>query len=135
MAVKYTKEYKEYISSDNWRAKNRAFKRFVGGKPECFCGAIKKLHVHHLHYKNLGNEKFEDLLYVCTKHHQQIHTLQRRTRVSIVQATKRVQFRYTRNGVLLHKLIVAFFLFGFVTILIVMTEFITYLKGGNPSFS
>ncbi len=32
-----------------------------------------EIHVHHLHYRNLGCEKFEDLKLLCRKHHEEEH--------------------------------------------------------------
>jgi len=37
------------------------------------CGFRYQLDVHHLSYKNLGNEKDEDLLVVCRRCHNDLH--------------------------------------------------------------
>lgn len=37
------------------------------------CGAIERLHVHHLDYSHLGDEPDEDLLTLCEPHHFGLH--------------------------------------------------------------
>jgi 5-methylcytosine-specific restriction endonuclease McrA len=41
------------------------------------CGddTLRKLHVHHLHYKNLGHERYEDLVLLCEGHHMIEHSI------------------------------------------------------------
>lgn len=65
-------KYIEYTKSSRWSRKKKAAKKRAGGK--CvLCGSTEKLIVHHISYKNLGNEPPEDLLVVCEKCHNKIH--------------------------------------------------------------
>ncbi len=32
------------------------------------------IHVHHLHYRNKGFERYEDLQLLCKEHHHEAHT-------------------------------------------------------------
>lgn len=36
-------------------------------------GSESEIHVHHINYSNLGNERFEDLALLCKRHHELIH--------------------------------------------------------------
>ena len=40
------------------------------------CGCKTNLEVHHLSYKNLGNERFKELITLCHRHHEIIHSQQ-----------------------------------------------------------
>jgi hypothetical protein len=39
----------------------------------CYNLIEKGYHIHHLTYENIGNEKDEDLLFLCEKCHDEIH--------------------------------------------------------------
>jgi 5-methylcytosine-specific restriction endonuclease McrA len=40
----------------------------------CAGDTTRRLHVHHLHYKNLGHERYEDLVLLCEGHHSIEHS-------------------------------------------------------------
>lgn len=40
----------------------------------CAGDITRGLHVHHLHYKNLGHERYEDLVLLCEGHHSLEHS-------------------------------------------------------------
>lgn len=64
-------KYEDYIWSPRWFEKSAMF---LSGRRECMiCKKRTKLHTHHLHYKNLGNESSKDLIAVCKKCHNKIH--------------------------------------------------------------
>lgn len=65
--------YDQYIHSAAWRRKRRkALKR--DGYQCQYCGKYNcRLEVHHLSYKNLGNEHLNDLITLCSTCHQKIH--------------------------------------------------------------
>jgi len=67
-------DYYIYIKSKEWKKKVAWIHKIRKGKCE-ICGARKKLDVHHLTYKNLGNEKEEDLQLLCRVHHKQAHDI------------------------------------------------------------
>lgn len=67
-----TKEYKEYLLSDEWaQLKIDLFE--LRGKVCEKCSSRKNIAVHHLHYDNIFNEEPEDLIILCGYHHAQIH--------------------------------------------------------------
>ncbi len=49
----------EFCSDKNWNI-------FLS---YCTGDFLRKLHVHHLHYKNLGQERYDDLILLCEGHH------------------------------------------------------------------
>lgn len=69
-------EYSKYLSSEHWKSLRTAI---VEDSPKCEKCAIPRwlaeivydqdLHVHHLTYKNLGHEEFEDLQVLCRRCH------------------------------------------------------------------
>jgi len=42
-------------------------------------GSESEIHVHHINYSNLGNERFSDLALLCGRHHQLLHDNLKRT--------------------------------------------------------
>ena len=73
--------YSDYIKSVDWAEKKIKFKSSdychkTDGFPSCsVCGSKKSPQVHHLTYKNLCNENFEDLLLLCKRCHTVTHEL------------------------------------------------------------
>lgn len=74
--------YKDYLGSHYWKYVRALMLMFYGarcqGDDEPFWdsywfGWESKLHVHHLTYKNRGNERFEDLTLLCEKCHAKAH--------------------------------------------------------------
>ncbi len=68
----FTEGYKTHIKSDDWRIFCNKIKIERGRRCED-CGSKDRLHVHHLHYRTLGNEKPEDVRLVCKPCHERIH--------------------------------------------------------------
>ena len=70
--VKSSKEYEEYIKSSEWQeTRQRILKRDAF---RCvLCGTTKNLHVHHITYENLGEEKDADLVTLCDYCHKRLH--------------------------------------------------------------
>lgn len=57
------KEYAKYLKSEHWACfRNKIIKERIKCEK---CGSDKKLGIHHLSYKNLGNEKKEDVILLC----------------------------------------------------------------------
>lgn len=68
-------QYKRYLLSSHWKEKSlECLERY---KRSCvICGKRSQhLHVHHLHYRNVGHEKKSDLVVLCNRHHEEIHKL------------------------------------------------------------
>ncbi|NIN36610.1 MAG: hypothetical protein GTO60_16565 [Gammaproteobacteria bacterium] len=69
------KQYQAYLQSDHWFIMRRKALKKAGFKCEQ-CGLGRDalpLHVHHLNYDNLGNEKPEDLQVLCAYCHRFEH--------------------------------------------------------------
>lgn len=79
-----SKEYEEYIKSEAWGIKCE--ERKIIAKRRCeMCGKkeedTKALQIHHITYKNLGNEDvLNDLICLCGRCHILIHKYYNRTR-------------------------------------------------------
>lgn len=69
------KEYAAYLASDQWWRKRLACLKDYGFRCQvCGCTSWRRIiDVHHLHYKNVGNERREDLVPLCSAHHKAIH--------------------------------------------------------------
>jgi len=66
-----TVDYKSYIQSPEWKKKKD---KFVENERECaICGTNKSLVVHHVSYKNLGNETTKDIAVLCWDCHTKMH--------------------------------------------------------------
>lgn len=63
--------YVHSLNSDNWKELKR--KVLVRDRRCVICGSSLYLETHHLHYRNKGNEKLEDLVLLCAKCHQKVH--------------------------------------------------------------
>lgn len=66
-------DYYDYIKTEAWQEQRlKTFKR-DGFKCVC-CGAAQNLEAHHITYKNLGAELETDLVTLCRKCHEGIHS-------------------------------------------------------------
>jgi 5-methylcytosine-specific restriction endonuclease McrA len=64
--------YNTYLNSPQWRRKRQ--KVLARDLYQCRqCGSRKRLHVHHLTYKNLYHEPLHDLITLCAKYHKKVH--------------------------------------------------------------
>lgn len=68
-------EYAKYRESPAWRLrKQECFKRFDYRCQICGCTSWRRfVDVHHLHYRNVGQEAPEDLAPLCVLCHKLIH--------------------------------------------------------------
>lgn len=65
-------DYDRYMRSKAWQIKRRKF--LAHFNCQCaLCGSKDHLHVHHLHYETLGNERVEDVLVCCRRCHFLVH--------------------------------------------------------------
>ena len=64
-------EYIEYLKSEEWREKRKAFMEDRGNECE-ECGE-KGTQVHHLSYENVGDEDDDDVMVLCNQCHKEIH--------------------------------------------------------------
>jgi hypothetical protein len=67
--------YKEYLQSEQWR-QNREKRLQIDGRMCAVCGSKKDLNVHHISYRNIGNENIEkDLITLCHPCHAMLHRI------------------------------------------------------------
>lgn len=86
--------YLEYLESGHWKdVKLKANKRSNYSKCE-FCSS-NKVELHHTSYKwiNTSNE-LRTIIALCREHHQEIHDLAKRDRLSIRLATNKMRREY-----------------------------------------
>jgi hypothetical protein len=68
MSTDWRRRYREYLGSPQWQEKRRM--AFAHYGHECqWCGATRRLQVHHLHYHTVGHEGPEDLEILCPACH------------------------------------------------------------------
>lgn len=85
------RQYDAYIHSPEWSAKRDEYWAARGRSCKARgCGERENLHVHHHTYIRLRHELLNDLVGLCERHHEEVHSLQRRTRISLTRATERV---------------------------------------------
>jgi hypothetical protein len=74
--------YEEYLATEHWRRVRAALLLICNarcqestchGLGETWLGEEDGLHVHHVTYKNRGNERYQDLRLLCHVHHKQLH--------------------------------------------------------------
>jgi hypothetical protein len=65
--------YRLYLDSKKWKYKRKRIKRRDGWRCHV-CGNKEFLHVHHLTYDNLFNERKSDLVTLCKDCHKELHT-------------------------------------------------------------
>lgn len=69
-----TPKYHEYMRSVHWKIRREQYFN-VHDKKCWICGSSARLGLHHLHYKNLGREKDDDLIALCWDHHERLHDI------------------------------------------------------------
>lgn len=80
--LKRSREYFDYIFSDEWKTKCNQRYKIDGGVCQC-CGSRgtqeNPLQCHHLHYGNFKNENvYKDLITLCKSCHEAQHNILRR---------------------------------------------------------
>jgi len=71
-------DYKNYLNSEHWknvRQNKHLCNNFLGKDCCSICGSREKLEIHHLTYKNLGNENNKTLRIVCHRCHSILSNL------------------------------------------------------------
>lgn len=67
---KFSKEYYDYLNSPKWNFKRRQIAEKCNYRCQlCNKKMLKGFHIHHLTYENFGNEKLEDLMFLCPECH------------------------------------------------------------------
>lgn len=73
MDKKLSKNYLDYIHSEQWRLKRREALKHYGYRCSN-CGTKKRLDVHHLTYDRFKNERLSDLMILCRPCHDLAHS-------------------------------------------------------------
>lgn len=72
--------YNQYLKTTHWKRIRQA--KILIEQAKCTpCGStysykyddLIDLHVHHLHYRNIGCERYEDIRLLCRQHHEELH--------------------------------------------------------------
>lgn len=66
-------EYHEYLKSEKWQRFSLDAKLATGGRCQGCDRETWNLHVHHLTYERLGNERASDVWVVCPSCHLKFH--------------------------------------------------------------
>lgn len=61
----------DYMCSSQWMRKAAEAREYHGNK--CYVCDDPYVHVHHITYRNIGNERMEDLALLCRSHHRRAH--------------------------------------------------------------
>lgn len=99
-SVLWQEEYADYLTSADWKRRSGEYR--AKHKKCAICKAkrrTKGFDVHHVHYRTLGYETYEDLRLVCRRCHIAIHTWQHAAKVTIEQATHDVWMQHATWGV------------------------------------
>ncbi len=67
MPVYHSKKYKNYIASDEWKARKQA--KLDKSQRCAVCGETDGLQLHHKNYVQLGEERTDDLVLLCKACH------------------------------------------------------------------
>lgn len=80
--------YAAYIRSSAWRSVKKRYRESRLPQKCLVCGDTQ-FDLHHRTYKNLGAERLMDLVPLCRKHHEAVHSLQKQNpRLDLWKATK-----------------------------------------------
>ena len=72
--VKKWTSYKEYLFSKEWQIKRKQKLKQVGNCCQS-CDSKNDLQIHHKTYKRIYDEKFKDLIVLCSSCHKKSHKL------------------------------------------------------------
>lgn len=77
-----TMPYQEYLQTPEWQARRQRHLRSAGYRCQLCNAGDRSLHVHHRTYERRGNERWADLLVLCSdchaKHHDELDVISER---------------------------------------------------------
>ncbi len=86
-------EYHFYLQSDQWKGiRSQVINRDKGVCQICKEETLLP-QVHHLTYKNIFNEKLEDLITICDNCHREIHNKQKKNPIYSISAGRVIQLK------------------------------------------
>lgn len=91
--IMVSRNYIEYMRSPRWQKKRQTVFNYYGKR--CYACRTTKghIHVHHLDYSRLGNERLQDLMPLCADCHKTVTTIYRRNRR---RGLRRVTMEYVK---------------------------------------
>lgn len=97
--------YADYLQSEHWRKIKDWFYHTRARKHCYICRNRDRLNLHHKTYKNLGKEKWIDLVYLCERCHHYCHKLIRAENIkgSIWGVTKHIRKQYEAGMITLEE--------------------------------
>lgn len=88
------KNYRKRLRKGKWKKIRELF--YKEHKPVCSvvgCN-IFKVDLHHFSYERMGKkDEVNDLIPLCRKHHNQVHELQKKEGLTLLEATNEVVFQ------------------------------------------
>ncbi|WHZ60027.1 HNH endonuclease signature motif containing protein [Metabacillus hrfriensis] len=64
--------YEDYLETRHWKQFKERYAK--SHKKQCtMCDEKENIHLHHITYNRVGNEKFEDVVYLCRTCHLKVH--------------------------------------------------------------
>lgn len=76
------KNYAEYLGAPHWQDVKDRYRSSNWLPQECICGDTD-VHLHHMTYERIGEERLEDLTPLCRTCHTMIHTLEWRGMITL----------------------------------------------------
>lgn len=76
------KGYEKYLQSRHWKNFRKAYEKSDRPQQCRICGN-GKFTLHHITYKNLFKESFDDVMPLCFYHHSEIHEIHNRFDISL----------------------------------------------------
>lgn len=74
MHSKQRPKYAVYIQSKKWLRRREAFYKKYG-RACAACGSKEHLHIHHMSYRHVGDERDDELAVLCDVCHEEFHDL------------------------------------------------------------
>jgi hypothetical protein len=75
-------EYNQYIHSEHWIDFRNRYKQSDRPQKCVFCDSTR-FELHHLGYKNIWRETFDDVRPLCPEHHAMVHKLHRMNKIPL----------------------------------------------------
>ena len=71
------RDYNDYVHRDHWKQLRQECEEYHGSSDCSVCGQKSETgprnDLHHLTYRRMGNERPEDLVFLCRYHHSEVY--------------------------------------------------------------
>lgn len=71
--IEYIKKYNDYLKTTHWKQFRKNYWKIE--RKICYCCGEEAKDLHHFDYKKMWKEKNSDIIPLCRKCHNEIHTL------------------------------------------------------------